>query len=71
MPVARVRVTPIALGGTIVWAVALTVVLVADLGTLARDIGLVGTFLGLIATPVARAYDSRHTRAATSSHPGG
>lgn len=59
MPVARVRMVPLALGGLALWAIGLLVILIFDLGTLARDIAIVGTVLGLIATAWAVRADSR------------
>ncbi|MDO5494607.1 MAG: hypothetical protein Q4G64_02725 [bacterium] len=59
MPVARVRMVPLALGGLALWAIGLLVILIFDLGTLARDIAIVGAALGLIATAWAERADSR------------
>lgn len=50
VPPARFRLLPFVLGGLALWTVALVVLLVADLGTTARDVALAGiAFGGLLA----------------------
>nr|NLD40327.1 hypothetical protein [Actinomycetales bacterium] len=49
MPAARVRMLRLSLAGLAAWVVGLVLVLVLDLGTLARDIALTGAALGVLA----------------------
>lgn len=59
MPAAKVRMLPISLAGLALWIVGLILVLVLQLGTLARDIALTGAGLGVLAAIWAVQADAK------------